>query len=320
MTHHPQKIIYIRQALPGGTDNYCRALQQMFADNHLCQAMPIEDYPIIKSRFFHYYYKPAPLKQAIRKADIVHINGYTAFGTIQALRYARKYNKKVIYSPHFHPFQYLRHPKLGKQFFQILKPFIRRCADKVLTINNEDTQFFRQFHPNVVQIPHWHKPTKEDNTQPKQPGMILFVGRIDDPVKGIEHLYQIPQGKYQVHCVGKGTLQRKDFIQHTNISQHQLQQLYQQAALTVIPSKYEAFSYVALESLLANTPVLMSQSVRIADYLKQVRGITIFQYHDYTQFINKIQETIGTQVDTDKVKQIFNPQTIKQIYIDVYNN
>lgn len=318
MADTSKKIIYIRQAVPGGTDNYCRALQQMFADHSLCQAIPIEDYPIIKSRLFHYYYKPEPLKRAIRQADIVHINGYTAFGTIQALRYARKYNKKVIYSPHFHPFQYLRHPKLGKLFFQLLKPYIKRCADKVVTINNEDTQFFRKFHHNVVQIPHWHEQTTDDTIR-KHHDMILFVGRIDDPVKGIEHLYMLPEGQYKVHCVGKGTLQRKDFIQHTDISQQQLQQLYQQAALTVIPSKYEAFSYVALESLLAQTPVLMSQNVRIADYLQQVKGINIFQYHDYQQFLDKIQETIRINVDTEKVKQIFNPQTIKETYLNVYN-
>ncbi|MBP3726649.1 MAG: glycosyltransferase [Bacteroidaceae bacterium] len=321
-----KKIIYIRQAVAGGTDNYCRALQKMFADDPLYQAMPIQDYPIVGSRLFHYYYKPAPLKRAISQADIVHVNGYTAFGTIQALYYAHRQKKKVVYSPHWHPFRHLRHPMMGKLFFQLLlKPFIKRCADTVVTINSEDTQYFRQFHPNVVQIPHWYTPpspmsTRQPDAQPDgNKPLLLFVGRIDDPVKGIEHLYHLPKDQYDVHCVGKGTLRRSDFTHHPSLTQTELQQLYRQAALTVIPSKYEAFSYVALESMINGTPVVMSDNVRIADYLDGIGGYRIFHYTDYAQFQQAVKEMIGCKVDIEKVEQIFNADTIRQKYLKVYN-
>ena len=312
-------IIYIRQAVPGGTDNYCKALYRTFCNDAECRAEAIADYPIVKSRLFHYYYKSKPLKEAIRKADIVHVNGYTAMGTIQAIRYAKQLKKKVVYTAHWHPFRCLRHPLMGKLFFNLmLKPFIRKCADVVVTINNEDTRFFQSFHRNVVQIPHWNDNIRQQSQTEKKKNMILFVGRINDPVKGIEHLYRLPAGKYEVHCVGKGELLRKDFIQHTDISDEELHQLYQQASLLVVPSKYEAFSYVALEALLNHTPVLMSENVRIADYLHNVEGCNVFAYGDYDAFVKAVEQSIGTNVETDKVREIFNPQIIKEKYKKVY--
>lgn len=319
MTQPEKHIIYIRQAVPGGTDNYCKALYRMFRDDTSCRSMPIEDYPTLPSRLFHYYYKPTPLKNAIRQAGVVHINGYTAFGTIQALFYARRMKKRVVYTAHWHPFRHLRHPKAGRLFFCMLKSFIRHCADAVVTINEEDTGFFRSFHPCVVQIPHWLTMSPPDSTVERKKDMILFVGRLNDPVKGIEHLYHLPIGKYEVHCVGPGKVERSDFIHYPSVAQDELRDLYRQAALVVIPSKYEAFSYVALEALWNGTPVLMSNNVRIADYLRGVSGHSIFRYGSYDEFLAAIDSCMEQKVDTERVKAIFDPRLIKQKYSHVYN-
>lgn len=149
--------------------------------------------------------------------------------------------------------------------------------------------------------------------------MILFVGRVDDPVKGFQHLYSIPEGKYEIHCVGKGTIkQRGDIIQHINIPNEELIQLYAQASLVVVPSKYEAFSYVTLESLCYGTPVVMSENVRIADHLKGIKGYSIFKYGDNKDFIKKIEETIGENVEITKIMSIFNPEKIRLAYKKLY--
>ena len=313
-----QTILFIRQNMPGGTDNYCKALYHLFKDDAELCPMPVEDLPAISSRLFHYYYKKAPLREAIQKADIVHINGYTAMGSIQAFITAYRLHKKIVYTAHWHPFGNLRHPLLGKLFFRLLfQPIIKRHAHIVTTINHEDYQFFCRFHHHVIQIPHWFQPLSIPKP-PKKSNMILFVGRADDPVKGIEHLYQLPVGQYEVHCVGKGTLARSDFHQHIGISDEALAHLYAEASLLVIPSKYEAFSYAALEAMAYGTPVLMSENVRIADYLDDIKGWKIFHYGNYDDFLLKIQQTICSNVDTDRIIQVFSPNNIKERYRSVY--
>ena len=94
--------------------------------------------------------------------------------------------------------------------------------------------------------------------------------------------------------------------------------LLTKASLLVIPSKYEAFSYAALEAMTYGTPVLMSERVRIADYLDGVEGFHIFQYGDFDEFVRKVDMTIGSTVDTNVIKQRFSPQKIKEQYRTLY--
>ena len=121
------KILYIRQNSKGGTEHYCNALYNMFRDDKECIALPPENYPTIKSLPFHYYYKTHELRMAISKADIIHVNGYTAMGTLQAIVLAYKMGKKIVYSAHWHPFHFLHFPLYSKIVFYILfRPLIHR--------------------------------------------------------------------------------------------------------------------------------------------------------------------------------------------------
>ena len=313
------KILLIRENKPGGTNNYCKALYALFQHDAELEPIPVNDIPDIHSRLFHYFYRPNSLKQHIADADIVHINGYTAMGTVQAFLVAKRLHKRIVYTAHWHPFECLRHPFMGHCFFNLfLRPLIRKYADTVITINNEDTAFFKGFHHNVIQIPHWYEPITIKKRPERKDNMILFVGRADDPVKGLEHLYHIPKNKYEIHCVGKGDIKRKDFHQHINVPNEELSRLYAEASVLVIPSKYEAFSYVALEALSFGTPVVMSERVRIADYLNGVKGVSFFQYGNYQDFLEKIGAAIGSTVDTQSISSLFHPDKIKQKYRELY--
>ncbi|MBR1469536.1 MAG: glycosyltransferase, partial [Prevotella sp.] len=287
-----------------------------------CQVLPVSDIPQTPSRLFHYSYKEKVLKPYIESADIVHVNGYTAQGTIDAMRLARRMGKKVVYTGHWHPFRCLRHPFLGKVFFYLkMKRAIEKYANVVTTINNEDTRFFKKIHPHVVQIPHWNEFREvQHHAVERNPKMILFVGRIDDPVKGLGQLYALPEGTYEICCVGRGEIpiQRKDIVQFVDIPTHDLLNLYRKAALLVIPSKYEAFSFVALEALVQGTPVLMSDRVRIADYLEGVDGYAVYRYGDSEDFTEKVARQIGASVDVENIRRIFDSKIIAEKYKKLY--
>ena len=302
----------------GGIDTYIYAFEALFHDDPDVEVLPVEYLESREIPFLKSTYKKGVVGAAIKNCDPewVHINGYTSLSVVQSFLAAKRLNKRILYTAHWHPFNQLRHPFAGRLFFNLLiKPLVKRYADAVITINNEDTAFFKRITSRVHQIPHWYRGKTAVNMKLRKKRMILFVGRIEDPVKGIEHLYSIPEGEFEIHCVGNGEmLERSDFHRHINVPDDELNRLYQEASLLVVPSKYEAFSYVALEALMAGTPVLASERVRIGDYLKDVEGFGTFCYGNYEDFIKKVRYYIGCDVDVEAVHKIFNPDLIKTKY------
>lgn len=309
-------------SIKAGIPTYMHALEQLFKNDNDVRVLPVEDLEVKEIPLLKFAYPNKVLNTAIEQAnpDWIHINGYTSFATFQSILAAARHHKKILYTAHWHPFKYMRHPISARLFFNFLiKPVVRRYADAIITINDEDFAFFKSISSKVYKIPHWYRDVPNPRwTAEKKKNMILFVGRVDDPVKGIEHIYSIPEGEYDIHCVGTGFMEtRRDIHKHVNISNEELSRLYSEASLLVVPSKYEAFSYAALEALLSGTPVLASERVRIGDYLKGLCGYEIFNYGDYEGFHNKIKETINHKVDVDKVLSLFSPNIIKKQYKDV---
>lgn len=305
-----------------GIDSNCQGIIRLFYNDSELELLPTIDYAKFSDPIVHQHWLDrSEICRSIERfnPDIIHIHGAYSFTLYVAVKCAHKYGKKIVLSPHQHPFYALKRPRLGWLFFQIVTKKILKDVDLVFTINNEDTNIFSKYHDNVVMIPHWSKFQKSTNCIPKKPNMILFVGRFDDTNKGIEHLYHLPEGKYDIHCVGNGIMKlRSDMHSHINISDDELNMLYQQASLLVVPSRYEAFSYVAIEALMCNTPVLMSDRVRIADHLLGVQGYSLFIYQDYEGFVEKVAQTIGSKVDMNRVEHIFNPNVIKDKYKKSY--
>ena len=306
-----------------GIDVYCNALASMFKDDDSVCVLPIENYGTRNFHLLNGVYKYRKFYNAVKNInpDIIHINGYTSFTVVQAFLCSIFLGKKIVYTPHWHPFEKLNRPLFGKIFFYVLLyPLIKLFAEKIITLNNEDNTFFASISKNTVQIPHWLKfnLTSTDNII-KNESMILFVGRVSDTNKGVEHLFKLPLNDYEIHMVGYGDIDiRGDMKRHMNIATEKLVELYKQASLLVVPSKYEAFSLVSLEALMCGTPIVISENVRIADYLKGISGVSIFKYGDYPDFISKVQETIGKQVDIESIKNIFDYKKIKNQYKELY--
>ena len=306
-----------------GIGTYCNALSNLFQGDEDVEVLPPPHIPAKELSMLNLYAKWSDVFHAINEsgADVIHINGYTSFLSSQALIVSLILHKKIVYTAHWHPFSMLRRPFFGRIFFYVcFRPFLS-FLDLITAINSEDTQYFQNMNLPVVRIPHWSHFEKLSSLQPvqKKSNMILFIGRFNANNKGMDYLYSLPEGLYDIHCVGRGTAeQRSDMTFHTDIPLQELCQLYAQASLVVIPSKYEAFSYVALEAFFFGTPVVMSDRVRIADYLMDVSGYNIFPYGDKSAFVSAVSNTIGTQVNRDKILSIFNPQNIKKQYKSLF--
>lgn len=318
------KILLLRNVSPtnyGGIKKHCIELSLLFSGDAHVQFLPIKDLPqkeipVTRKTFFN----PLDLYRYLKETDydIVHIHGFATLDVVQAFLTARWLKKKIVYSPHYHPFEYLQHPLLGKVYFYGCLRFLLRFASAIVTIGNNDTTFFQKYHNQVYKIPHQFEPIENFACvkEAKQKNMILFVGR-NDSNKGIPYLYSL-DSKYEVHLVTQGTVERKDFFVHSNISVEELYDLYRKASLVVIPSRYEAFSYVALEAFAHGTPVVMSDRVMIADYLKGCKGYGVFKYGDVDGFLQAVERTIGQQVDTERILSQFRKEKIKEYYKEVY--
>lgn len=319
------KVLQIRETpltKCAGVDANCQGLIELFSNDSDIEMLPTIDYTRHTVPVLHQYYlDKKEICDSIEslKPDVIHIHGAYSFTLWVAVQCAKKYNIPIVFSPHFHPFWALRRPFMGRVFFEIITKRVLRHIHTVFTINNEDTAQFSKYHNNVVRIPHWSKFEIPVNKPTKNHKMVLFVGRPNESNKGFEHLYHLPEGMYDIHCVGKGDVElRSDMTKHTNISNEELAYLYQQASLLVVPSRYEAFSYVTLEALANYTPVVVSDRVRIADYLQGVTGVKSFKYQDYEDFVMKVKETIGANVDPYIVLNIFSPNQIKFTYKTAY--
>lgn len=305
-----------------GLDANCQGLIDLFSGDDDIEMLPTVDYTRHTIPILHQYYLDkneicASIEEL--KPDIIHIHGAYSFTLYVAVQCAWKYRLPIVFSPHFHPFWALKRPFMGRVFFQVITKRILKKVDTVFTINNEDTCIFTKYHKNVKRIPHWSRFSIPKEKPVKNPDMLLFVGRLNESNKGFEYLFYLPEGRYDIHCVGKGDVDlRPDMVKHTNISNEELSQLYKMSSLLVVPSRYEAFSYVTLEALSNYTPVVVSDRVRIVDYLRGEDGVTCFKYQDFEDFVVKVEETIGRNVNPNSILSHFLPSSIKKEYKAAY--
>ncbi len=310
-----------------GIASHCDTLYHLFIGNQTIQVMKPENYPYRKIKLFNGLFLFSKLIKAIKKskADIVHVHGYTTLQVGQALLAAIICRKRIVYSPHWHPFHELKRPFLAKMFFYLtIAPLVRLFAKCCVCINKEDSAFMKKLGKPVYTIPHCLSDSPSPRQATKSTALqksILFVGRFDAANKGIDYLWHLPEGAYEIHLVGKGHISpRSDMHVHQNIPKSELDELYKRSSLVVIPSQYEAFSLVALEALAVGTPVIMSDKVRIADYLGHNEGVTIFKYGDYDAFCLAVQNSEHLKVDTEKIQQVFSKDTVCAKYANLYIN
>ncbi|MDD4554378.1 MAG: glycosyltransferase family 4 protein [Bacteroidales bacterium] len=321
------RVLLIAENAPapvGGIERHCHNILDLFRSD---EAVEINSISRENIRYKHWkifnkiIFNFRDLENAIKESrcDVVHVHGFASIAAAQAIRAAKKLKLKIIYTAHYHPFNKLENPLKGTIFFYLfLKPLLK-SIHQIITINKEDSEFFRKYHSGVTMIPNWIRYSFQKQQGVRKTNMILFVGRADAN-KGIDHLLALPADTYEIHCVTGAGPVRDDFVVHSGIDENSLRELYRMASVVVVPSRYEAFSYVTLEALAHGTPVVISDQVRIRDYLDGISGVTLFRYGNKPTFIRAVAETIGKEVDTDAVAKIFEPGRIREELRKIYQD
>lgn len=260
--------------------------------------------------------------------DVVHIHGFASLFVIQSLKLCLDNGYKVVYTPHYHPFSSLKRPLVGKTFFNIFQRGLIGRSDALIALTPSEAAFFskikseREVHviPNGASIETGGKPRGERERA------IIFVGR-NDHNKRLDFLLTqerfFSESHINVHVItNELKLNAGPFLFYKDLTRVELTALYRRVSGIVIPSKYEAFSLVALEALSNKTWVLASDRVQIKDYFSGSTFYKSFEYNNEVDFQSKLTDMLSvTCWDENSLNFAlsgFTWEKISALVLDVY--
>jgi glycosyltransferase involved in cell wall biosynthesis len=240
------------------------------------------------------------------RPDLVHAHTYGTNQVAVARRHRRRFGTPFLLTAHFHPIWsieggWLRHRLRGFYDRRIAGPIVKAAA-AVIVQSQEEERLVRSLGiplPRLVVLPPGYRPLAEpppgrspfaDHFELPGP-FVLFVGRLasnkgllrltdafadlarEDPAS---HLVLVGEDggmraavEARVRSLG---LERSVHLLGHIDDERLVAAAYREARLTVLPSDYEAFGLVLLESLARGTPVVATRVGGIPEVVEDGRA------------------------------------------------
>ncbi len=237
--------------------------------------------------------------------EVVHAHTYGTNQVAAARRHRRRTGTPFVLTAHFHPIWsihggWLRHRIRGFYDRRLAGPVLGE-ASRVIVQTHEEERLLRELGlalPPVEIVPPGYSPLPDPpetaGTFPDRMGLagpyVLFVGRLASN-KGLVELLEAfaalarddataqlvlvgedggMRASLEVRSRGLGLEGRVRFLGHL-ADEALLAAAYRDARCTVLPSEYEAFGLVLLESLAQGTPVIASRVGGIPEFIDDER-------------------------------------------------
>ena len=277
----------------GVTVEWCVSDCDLQRDLPLVRYVPMRTWNVLEAIGFlpYPFWSPrslARLRDAVRRADVVHIHDYIYMGSIAAFFFAKRYRKPVVLTQHIARITF-RNPVLSLLLTVLnntLGRFILNRADEVVCVAEHLRSYFqpllkRGAHVilNGVDDAIFRRSTdspsavREELRLPNDRPLLLFVGRFVEKkgIRVLEHL-----ARRTTHCtwllIGSGSIDPvawnlPNVIVHSQIADNDelLARYYQAADLFVFPAQGEGFPLVLMEALACGLPIMISQQLLIPD-------------------------------------------------------
>ncbi|MFR0689845.1 glycosyltransferase family 4 protein [Enterobacterales bacterium AE_CKDN230030158-1A_HGKHYDSX7] len=289
------KILHVAETIQGGVATYLETLDKTSShDNRYlipssqreCIAIDNSQLQLFKgegriSRATHLF-------QALHKAlkqdryDLIHLHSSLAGYIFVLRRLMLLRNPPAIYCAHGWSFlrETSRMENLASRSLDLLTGML---SDGIIHISRTEQQR-AAFIPNSNQAiiynpvdPHYLSGLPWQGR--KLNSTVLFVGRLDRQ-KGFDLLYRAftsPSLRdVQLLVAGSSVLEGREYVATDNIhflgwqDKNSLSELYERATLTIMPSRWEGFGLVAIESLAKGTPVLVNQTGSLPEIVAPV--------------------------------------------------
>lgn len=222
----------------------------------------------------------------LRKAkfDVVHAHGYQAFPFHFS---SLADSKKFIASAHYHS---LGDSPFRNSLLRLLKPIggrTLRIADKIVAVSEFEKSLladqFKLDPRRIVVIPCGTNTREFLSLKPQKRSFqsILFVGRLEN-YKGAQYLVEampLLRNDCVLDIVGTGpmrpVLERRArelgimdrVVFHQEMPRRDLLQMYLNADVFVLLSKYEAYSMAVAEALTAGTPCIVAKASALTEWI-----------------------------------------------------
>lgn len=299
----------------------------------------------------HTHFSPSLLAHVWRNApdfDVVHIHAWWNLVSVLSCLVAVIRNVPVVLSPRgtLSNYSFNNKNSRSKNFIQTVlgKPLLRNCyihttSNNELSAVNAITKSKASFNiPNFIELGE-NKPSVNNKTVAYL--KLIYLSRIEEK-KGLDILLgalktvTIP---YKLTIAGDGNADYinylKDIAVKNNVSdkinwigfqQENKFDVLREHDLLILPSHDENFGNVVIESLSVGTPVLISEKVGLADYVKENGLGWICQTNAPSVsnainaiFVNKHQLDVIRAHAPGKIEDDFNKSRLVQRYIDMYD-
>lgn len=293
------------------------------------------------------------LKAAISKAkpDLFFLNGFSALASL-ILTAAHELDIPIVTTHH----------GIWYKEYSVLHQVLRREYKARIALERKITQFsakeifisklsLREYEKHICKVPQTkrliipipYKPvfanTKIPLPNSKQPLKILLVGRWDGVKNHEAYLKLAKEAKRQKlnwqfysvtditdwpHYKHIANDYKKNIAVFPSMLPKQLKKIYQKINIVVVPSYFETFSGVVMESLMQNRPALISKNVGWVDDYKTL-GLSrwIVDFNNPKIIIAKIKVETKRSVPIKIIKQITknnHPTRIFNKYVKVFES
>ena len=248
---------------------------------------------------FHYVLAPTmlgALRDAARRADVVHAHSYGYFPTMAAARAARAARRPFVFTPHFHPPWSMEGGAARKVLRKVYDPtfgrYVLSRADRVIGVSSGEMEVMAQFLPvdpaKVRVIPNGFHPARFDpppsgapfrdslGVGPETP-LVVFAGRLASN-KGLHHLVpafaslrakhpeavlvlagedQDQRAKLEEKARALGVADRVRFTGHMDEARYR--SALAAGDVFVLPSEWEAFGIVLVEAMACGVPCVATR-------------------------------------------------------------
>ena len=251
----------------GGIERFCSELSEIYQFQDIFWIDRLGSiFLILNKKIINPYKTYNYLRK--NQEDSILITGFSSISVSVVILISLICNKRVVYAPYFHPFSVHRNPTLAFLYFHLVTKWMLLKIDTIILPNLDSKEFFKKYNKNIFCIPLWINNFEKYKDSSKKRSGVLFVGRLEKN-KGINVLEKIDEKIcLKVVSVSDVKLKRKNVEYFKNIDDEKLNDIYRNSLITIIPSNYESFSFVQLESMLQGTPILSSENVKINENFK----------------------------------------------------
>jgi len=268
--------------------------------------------------------------------DIVHIHGGP--GGLFLFKKLRVPTMYTVHHTYWQQYHYIK-SQSWKYLFYLFEKKSYQFADKIICVS-EDTKRIIHDHysidttmleyiPNGIDL-NYFRSLKKLHDHSKE---IIYVGRIDKR-KGVDFLIRSMRlvtkkdPDITLHIVGEGSVKsnleryskanKLPIIFHGRLSDKEVDTLYENIAIQVVPSIFEGFGLSVLEGMGRGVPVIATNSDGIRGIIKHCYSGLLIPYNNEQILANRIIFLVNNETMRKELVQNADSELGKYNWDDIY--